>query len=141
MIILSTSLALAALLCGVLMYNLPDSVGRLLLHDTWEPAHSVVFVFALALAVSAANTGAQVGMRSLGATGNLVKARMIAAPVIAVGVVIGAIFAGAAGAAAGNAVATAIVNVEWWRRFRMSNARFPVPVAPNRKEEQEYQLE
>jgi hypothetical protein len=96
----------------------------------------VVFVLALALAVSAANTGAQVGMRSLGATRNLVQARMIAAPIIAVGIVIGAVLGGAVGAAGGNAVATAIVNIEWWRRFRMSNAAYtrPAPVDPVEEE-------
>jgi O-antigen/teichoic acid export membrane protein len=124
MIALSVSLSATAVACGLAILALPESLGRTLLHDTWEPARRVVFVLALALAVSAANTGAIIGLRALGEANRLFRTRLIASSLIMVSVVIGAALGGAVGAAAGNAIGTAPATVLWWRQFNLAVKRY-----------------
>ncbi len=134
MALLSCVLSASAVLLGAALLLLPDWIGRTLLSDTWEPAREVVFWLSLALAASAANTGAMIGMRALGDSKRMFRTRLVAAPTILVGVVIGASVGGAAGAAIGNAAATSLTDLVWWRRFRESfNERAGKPVEEGSK--------
>lgn len=118
MILLSAVFTILAIVVGLAMMALPSSIGRSLLRDTWEPAHAVVFLFALSMASSAANTGAMVGMRALGESKRMFGTRLITAPLVTAGILVGAVFGGAAGALVGNALATSLGDIFWWARFR-----------------------
>jgi O-antigen/teichoic acid export membrane protein len=135
MIALSASLSATAVACGLGILALPESVGRTLLHDTWEPARRVVFVLALALAASAANTGAIIGLRALGEANRLFRTRLIASSMIMVSVVIGATLGGAVGAAAGNAIGTTPATVLWWCQFNLALKRYWATTTDQTKDE------
>ncbi len=115
MVLLSTVLAGAAVVVGLSLLALPDSIGRLLLHDTWEPARHLILISTAVLATSSANTGALVGLRALGESKRLVRGRAFAGPLIATCAIGGAAIDGAFGSAAGNALATLITDILWWR--------------------------
>lgn len=129
MVLLSAGLSTSAILVGLMLLMVPDSAGEALLKDTWQPAREVLPFLALALAVSAANTGAMIGMRALGDSVRMFRTRLVAAPLVALGVIAGAAIGGAVGAALGNAIATSFTNLVWWHQFKRAVAAYGQRVA------------
>lgn len=124
-----TSVAVAY---AVAMLFFPDSLGKVLLKDTWEATAGLLFIGALSLAGSTANTGAMVGMRAVGDARRLFKARLFVGPFTTLGTIVGAVIGAAPGAVAGGAITSWISVAAYWKHFHsaMSERRLQVGSAP-----------
>jgi O-antigen/teichoic acid export membrane protein len=131
--------AALALLVGLGVYFLPDSIGEGLLGDNWIPAHQVIIPSALALAFSGLMTGMFLQMRVAEAVKETLGLR-VAHLVTAVGIAtLGAVVWGAKGAAWGLAIVTAFFAWLSWRqarkvldrRRRQAQARADAAVLPS----------
>jgi O-antigen/teichoic acid export membrane protein len=115
--------AALALVIGLGVYVLPDSIGEALLRENWIPAHEVIIPSALALAFSGLMTGMFLQMRVAEAVKETLTLRL-AHLVTAVGIAtLGAIVWGAKGAAWGLALATAFFAWLSWVQARKVLAR------------------
>ncbi|MDP9264728.1 MAG: hypothetical protein M3O91_01220 [Chloroflexota bacterium] len=116
-LLLSTVLATAVIMWGTFVWLIPDGVGAAILGVSWGPAHSVVAPLALALAASAANIGATVGLRALAAARRSMNANLAVTVVTVSSESVGAALGGAQGAASGSAFAAMVGATIWWRHF------------------------
>lgn len=116
-LLLSTVVASAVLMWAGFVWLIPDSVGVAVLGSTWAPAHSVLIPLAIALAASAANIGATVGLRALAAARRSMNTNLAVTAIAISGQSLGAATRGAPGAASGQAIATIVGTVVWWRQY------------------------
>ncbi|MBC3193499.1 hypothetical protein H7X46_20775 [Pseudonocardia sp. C8] len=91
---------IGALWC-VLAVLLPSSAGRLLMGSTWELTGSTRLLLGISLVAEGVVYGAMTAMGALRRPGRMVRARLVAAPVLLVLALAGGALAGAEGAAAG----------------------------------------
>lgn len=111
-VVASTTFAWAAMVS-----LLPDSIGVLLLGDTWASAKSLILPLGVAYGIGALGIGAGVGMRVLADARRSVRARAVDATAQAVGGIIGASRAGALGTAYGLALGAIVGAVANWLGF------------------------
>lgn len=110
--------AAAALLWGLALLVLPDRAGWFVLGPVWPLASALVVPATLSIAGASFITGAQVGLRALGAARRSMPTQLLASSFYVVGGLLGAVVAGAAGSAWGAAVATTSGAGVWW--FQLS---------------------
>ncbi len=96
---LTILMPLGALLWGAALTALPQSAGNLLLKSNWASARHLLVPATFLAAGSACMLGAVIGLRSLGAARDSMRARLWGVPLIVVGGLLGASLAGAYGAA------------------------------------------
>ena len=110
--------AVFSLLIGV---ALPNHLGKEFFGATWVPERRVIVPLGLAVLANCAAAGAVIGLRALAAAKASLRARLITAPVTAIGPVVGAAW-GARGFAVGLAAASWLGALVWWRQFRRALA-------------------
>lgn len=115
-----TSWALAGLIgvWGVGVYLLPESVGELILGDSWEPAREVLLLVTLSWSALGIATGALIGLRVLAAARQSFRARLVIAPAVLVTSVVSVQLGGLTGAATGLAAVSCGSAVVWTIQFR-----------------------
>jgi hypothetical protein len=129
--------ALAALVFGIGLSQLPEQLGAALLGAVWPESRGVLVPLAVAFAFAGIVFGATAGLRSLADARRSLRARLIVAPVTVAGAAVGAAF-GARGAAAGLAAAGLVAAVVWWRTLAAAVSasertdESPIPPQPAR---------
>jgi hypothetical protein len=103
-----------ALVWGMALLLLPDSVGQQILHAAWYPASALLVPVTLAVAGFGFSIGAWAGVRALGAASRSLRAQVIGSVVYLAGAFGGTALGGAAGAAWGSAAGTFIGAGVWW---------------------------
>jgi O-antigen/teichoic acid export membrane protein len=132
--LISVGLAAAALLWGMVLLLIPDSVGLELLGDTWSRARRIMLPFALSLALTGAGVGATIGLRAFAAAGRSFRARLLAAPAQPIaGIACGAV--GGLNAAAWSLVFSSAfaAGVFWWHLAKAAEearSAASIPAAP-----------
>lgn len=116
--LLGAAQAVAALLWGLALLLLPGRAGWFVLGPVWPLASALIVPATLSIAAASFITGAQVGLRALGAARRSMPTQMLASGFYVVGGLLGAVAAGAAGSAWGAAAATTSGAVVWW--FQLS---------------------
>jgi hypothetical protein len=117
-VLYSTVLAAATVAWGAVLLLLPPTVGSWVLGSSWPAARTVAVPFLLIALAMSVMAGPMTGLRALTAARSSLRARLVAAPLAAVGGLSGAAVAGARGAAWGMAVAGWIGAGVWWRHYR-----------------------
>ncbi|HEX2132766.1 MAG TPA: hypothetical protein VHH15_14535, partial [Actinophytocola sp.] len=108
-----------ALLMGViLLFAVPDALGRLALDDVWAPASELIVPVTLSVTGAGVVAGATAGLRALGAARRSLRAQLIASTGYLGGGLAGAFAAGAEGASWGSAVAMWCGAAVWWWQLR-----------------------
>jgi O-antigen/teichoic acid export membrane protein len=126
-IILAALLGCAALVWGILVQFLPEALGTELLGESWRAGRRVAIPLAVAAAATGVTMGATMGLRSLAAAKESLRARLIVSVVMIVCTGAGAVLAGGFGAATGLAVALWLGVVIWWR-YLLSALRSHRPI-------------
>ena len=118
-VLLGGAQAAAAAAWGlVLLFVLPDSLGRLLLDEVWAPASHLILPVSLSVTAAGVVAGATAGLRALGAAKRSLRAQMIAsAGYLGFGLA-GAALGGAVGMSWGSATAMWLGAVLWWLQLR-----------------------
>jgi O-antigen/teichoic acid export membrane protein len=116
--LLAVTIAGVSVVWGLLMYLLPEHVGRELLRRSWAPAHGVILPYAAVMAAAGSLTGATVGLRALVATRRSLQARFITGALSLACTATGAYLDGAPGAAIGLAVGLWAGSFLWWKGLR-----------------------
>lgn len=106
-----------AAVAGAVLLVLPDSAGRAILGDSWPAAREVVLPLTVALATSATQRAAVIGLRAMALARDSLKARAITAPLRLMSGTAGAVLGGAVGAAWGLALGEAAGAVIYWRHL------------------------
>ena len=127
---LSLAFTGVAMAYAVAMLFFPDSLGRVLLKDTWDATAGLLFIGALSQAGSAANTGAMVGVRALGNARRLFKARLFVGPFTTIGTIAGAAVGAAPGAVIGGAITAWISAAVYWKHFQSAMTERGSPGRP-----------
>lgn len=129
---LSLAFTGVALAYAVAMLFFPDSLGKILLKDTWNATAGLLVIGALSQAGHAANIGAMVGMRALGDARRLFNARLFVGPFTTLGTIAGAVMGAAPGAVVGGGITAWISAAVYWKHFHsaMSQRGLPIGRAP-----------
>jgi O-antigen/teichoic acid export membrane protein len=115
---LAAALGLITLAWGLVVCNLPDSVGEALLGDSWAGTSTVLVVMTWSAVAGGIGFAPVVGLRALAAARHSLRARSTVAVVtLAVGC-IGALVGDARGALTGVATAETGGLGVYWRAFR-----------------------
>jgi len=111
--------ALAAATWGaILLFLVPDAVGRLVLDDVWEPASHLILPVSLSVTGAGIVAGAAAGLRALGAARRSLRVQLIAsAGYLGFGLA-GAALGGAVGMSWGSTAAMWLGAVIWWVQLR-----------------------
>jgi hypothetical protein len=125
---LSLAFTGVALAYAVAMLFFPDSLGRILLKDTWNATAGLLFIGAIAYAGNAASNGAMVGVRALGDARRLFKARLFVGPLMTLGTIAGAAVGAAPGAVVGTAIMAWISVAVHWKYFHSAMSERGLPV-------------
>lgn len=117
----TTVLFLTPLLWGAVVSALPTSIGEQILGDSWAAARAITPPLAVAIAGTTAWTGLMVGMRSLDAVAQSLRATIPAALLLVVGGCLGGVVDGAHGAAVGMIVPALVGVALFARRFQVAS--------------------
>jgi O-antigen/teichoic acid export membrane protein len=112
------SLAAAAVAWTLFLVLLPESIGRGLMGDVWDPAHTVLLTWGLAFAAINLGTGASIGLRALAAARRTLRAAVVTSIVGFGGAVVGARLGGLEGSAWGFLITQLFGVGVWWWEFR-----------------------
>lgn len=121
--VLAVTLASVALLWGVLLLFLPDTVGRAFLGDSWRGAHALLVPLTFLCVATGTIAGTDAGLRALVAVDRTLRASAIAAPLIVGLTTVGATVSDAPGAATGWALSNCILAAIMWVEFHRANAQ------------------
>jgi O-antigen/teichoic acid export membrane protein len=99
---------------GLLVFFVPQAIGRQLLGPTWDTAQPLLWLILVQILAAAVSMGPQVGLKAIAAAGRSLVCHVLNAVLLVVGCCFGAWAADAKGAAAGVATATALGAVLWW---------------------------
>jgi hypothetical protein len=114
--------ALAFVWSLVVAFGIPHSVGVSLIGDSWAQTDTSRILFGCALTAQAFGIGPLIAMRAIERPQDLVRVRMISAPLVLGGGLVLAAYAGAVGVALGIALGDVITTLLSWhiarRRFR-----------------------
>jgi hypothetical protein len=113
--------AIAAALWGlVLLFLVPDSLGRLVLDDVWGPASQLILPVSLSVTGAGIVAGAAAGLRALGAASRSLRAQLFAsAGYLGFGLA-GAALGGAVGMSWGSTIAMWLGAGMWWLQLRVA---------------------
>ncbi len=117
-LVLGGAQAVAALAWGMVLLFMPDSVGRLVLNDVWEPAAPLILPVTLSVTGAGIVAGAAAGLRALGAARRSLRAQLFASAGYLGGGLAGAFVAGAVGASWGSTTAMWCGAALWWLQLR-----------------------
>lgn len=106
-----------AVLNGLVLVFLPDSVGRLILGDTWRHAEPLMLATAVQLVLLGLNSGARTALTGARMVRTSTRLDLALAPAVLVGAVVGALVGGAQGFVWATALVTAISVIAWWVPF------------------------
>jgi O-antigen/teichoic acid export membrane protein len=106
-----------AVLNGLVLVFLPDSVGRLILGDTWRHAEPLMLATAVQLLLLGLNSGARTALTGARMVRTSTRLDLALAPTVLVGAVAGALVGGAQGFVWATALVTAISVIAWWVPF------------------------
>jgi O-antigen/teichoic acid export membrane protein len=111
--------AVAAATWGaVLLFLVPDALGRLVLDDVWGPASPLILPVSLSVTGAGVVAGAAAGLRALGAARRSVRAQLVAsAGYLGFGLA-GAALGGAVGMSWGSTTAMWLGACLWWLHLR-----------------------
>jgi O-antigen/teichoic acid export membrane protein len=111
--------AVAAATWGaILLFLVPEAVGRLVLDDVWEPASHLILPVSLSVTGAGVVAGAAAGLRALGAARRSLRVQLIAsAGYLGFGLA-GAALGGAVGMSWGSTTAMWLGAVIWWVQLR-----------------------
>jgi O-antigen/teichoic acid export membrane protein len=112
--LLSITLISAVVLWGVVVLALPDSFGRAVLGEVWQPARLLASPIMVGWVGTALIAGAAAGLRALAAAGQSLRARLVGSVLAVAGGVSGALWDGARGAIYGLAIAAWVEASVWW---------------------------
>jgi O-antigen/teichoic acid export membrane protein len=129
MLVASAVVTSAAAAWTVVGVALPDGWGESLFGDTWAEAEDVMLPSGLAVVAGSAATGAFAGLRSLGAAGASLRARLASLPPEALCALGGAAAGGAVGYSVGFAVGNTVMAAIFWAYF-LAALRAPREPAP-----------
>jgi O-antigen/teichoic acid export membrane protein len=111
--------AVAAATWGViLLFLMPDALGRLVLDDVWPHAQPLILPVALSVTGAGVVTGASVGLRALGAAPRSLRAQLVASAGYLGFGLIGAALGGAVGMSWGSTTAMWLGAGLWWWQLR-----------------------
>lgn len=116
-VVLTVGLMAISAAWGAILLALPDGIGRALLGVSWEPARTVLLPVTVLALAQAAQGGALVGLRSLAAARQSLRARVISSLSISTGAIAGVVVGGAVGGAWGMAIGLSLGSVYWWIQF------------------------
>ena len=109
-------------LVGIVM---PSVVGRQLFGDTWDTTGPLILPIGLSFIASGLAAGAIIGLRSLEAARESLRARLISLPLLVGGPLIGGLATAATGFALGLAGAMVCSTGLYWYQFLRVTARMP----------------
>ncbi len=104
-----------SLVAIVAMVAIPDSLGELLLGETWPDASKLVLWVGLTLPAAAVVNMSAVGLRVIAQMERSLNLRLVTTPVLVAGVLIGALWDGARGMVILSAITMTYSAVLWWR--------------------------
>jgi O-antigen/teichoic acid export membrane protein len=107
-----------ALMWGLGLVLMPDSLGAAVLGNVWAPASVLIVPMTLSVVTASFTTGATTGLRSLGAARLSLRSQFIETALLIIATVIGAFVAGALGASWAGLAAVLVSSVVWWSLFR-----------------------
>jgi hypothetical protein len=102
----------------VLLFVVPDSLGRLLLADVWAPASHLILPVSLSVTAAGVVAGATAGLRALGAARRSLRVQLIASAGYLGFGLIGAALGGAVGMSWGSTTAMWLGAGLWWLQLR-----------------------
>ena len=112
--VISTCLALSAVLWGVLLVVIPDEVYKQLIGPQWPGASALVLVLALGRAALGARMGALVALRAREKAHVAMRATLLASPIATGGLLVGAWVAGVRGGVRGLLIGEVVAAVIFW---------------------------
>lgn len=118
---LGAGLGLVTLAWGLVVCNLPESVGEALLGDSWAGASTVLVVMTWSAVAGAIGFAPVVGLRALAAARHSLRARSTVAVATLVVGCVGALLGEARGALGGVAAAETAGVAVYWRAFRTAD--------------------
>ncbi|MFG2652089.1 hypothetical protein [Streptomyces sp. NPDC048436] len=110
--------AAAALLWGMALLLVTDSLGELVLGSVWSSASELIVPVTFSVAGAGLGTGAAAGLRALGAARRSLRCQLFASACYVGGGLGGAALAGTVGSAWGVAAATVSGSAVWWLQLR-----------------------
>lgn len=119
----SVALATVAVLWTAVLLVLPDSLGRVVLGETWTEARRVILPLGIAATAGGVQAGALIGLRALALTSYSLVARTASSITLLVGGLGGAVLGGARGAAWGLAVGSTLGSTVWWIQLSRGSAK------------------
>lgn len=103
---------------AILLFAVPDSLGRRVLDQVWAPASHLILPVTLSVTAAGIIAGATAGLRALGAARRSLRAQLIASAGYLGFGLLGAAFGGAVGMSWGSATAMWCGAVLWWLQLR-----------------------
>jgi O-antigen/teichoic acid export membrane protein len=108
-----------AIVCGVALLAIPESLGQRLLQSSWAPASALILPTTIYFTAFGMQMGAWAGLRALAAASRSLLSQGVGSTLSLVGALSGAAAAGAIGAAWGIAVGAVLGTAFWWWQFRL----------------------
>jgi O-antigen/teichoic acid export membrane protein len=108
-----------AIVCGVALLAIPESLGQRLLQSSWAPASALILPTTVYFTAFGMQMGAWAGLRALAAASRSLLSQGVGSTLSLVGALSGAAAAGAIGAAWGVAVGAVLGTAFWWWQFRL----------------------
>jgi hypothetical protein len=119
-LLLSAALIAATFAWGAVTLALPDSLGLIVLGQSWGSGRNVLLPAVLATAGSSAIVGPWVGLRALGAARQSLRVRVFHSTALLTCALGGAALAGTQGAAWGLATGAWLGVAPWWWQFQQT---------------------
>jgi O-antigen/teichoic acid export membrane protein len=113
-----------AIVCGVALLAIPESLGQRLLHSSWAPASGLILPMTVFMAAFGMQMGAWAGVRALAAASRSLLSQGVGSALSLAGALLGAAAAGAIGAAWGIAAGAVLSTAFWWWQFRLGLCDF-----------------
>lgn len=114
----STALTVISTAWGLAVVMMPQGIGMRLMGDSWAGTSHLLAIFAVGAVSRSVYAGPRLGIKSLGAASQILRTRLIIAPIVVVLGVGGAATNGAVGAAAGLTTASTLSIPIWWLSYR-----------------------
>jgi O-antigen/teichoic acid export membrane protein len=131
-LLLGAAQAVTALGWGLaLLFLLPDAIGQHILGSVWGPASTLILPAMLTVMNASFSTGADAGLRALGAARRSLRAQLLSAAAYATGGIAGAAVAGAVGSSWGVALATLVGAAVRWSQLRAGIRELAQPPVPS----------
>ncbi|NHA01519.1 hypothetical protein G5V59_21625 [Nocardioides sp. W3-2-3] len=107
----------ASVINMVVLLLLPDSVGRLLLKDVWEPTQALLLPATVQMVLYAAICGTRAGLLGMRAVHKTVRIDIATTVILTTAICVGVVVGGVTGAYWALVVGQVICNVIWWATY------------------------